>query len=113
VRIVFASLYVEHGLQLTFGLFGGHRLPLNTFAGAGGIIELVGGGLLVIGLYTRIVAFFLSGQMAIAYFRVHFPHGPNPLLNEGERAILYCFVFFYLVFAGGGVVSMDRLMGRS
>jgi putative oxidoreductase len=51
--------------------------------------------------------------MAIAYFRVHFPHGPNPLLNEGERAILYCFVFFYLVFAGGGVVSMDRLMGRS
>lgn len=108
-----AILYTEHGLQLTFGMLGGHRVPLTTFLGVGGAIELVGGLLLLLGAYTRIIAFLLCGQMATAFFKVHFPHGPNPLQNEGERAVLYCFVFLYLVFAGGGALSIDRAMGRS
>lgn len=113
LRIVVAGLYAEHGLQLTFGVLGGHRVPINSFRGIGGVIELVGGALLVVGLYTRLVAFLLSGQMAVAYFRVHFPRGPNPLMNDGERAVLYCFVFLYFIFAGGGWLSVDRLFGRS
>ena len=101
-----------HGLQITFGLFGGHRTSLETFLGIGGVIELLGGLLIVLGLFTRPVAFLLCGQMAIAYFKVHAPHGPVPLqnLNQGELAVLYCFIYLYFVFAGSGAISVDRLV---
>lgn len=113
LRIVFAALYTEHGLQLLFGLFGGHRQPVTSFLGFGGLLEVVGGLLLLLGLYTRVVAFILCGQMAVAFFRVHLPHGPNPLRNDGELSVLYCVTFLYLIFAGGGTLSVDRAIGRS
>ncbi len=113
LRVVVAAIYLEHGLQLVFGMFGGHAMRLTSFAGIGGLIMLIGGSFLLVGLYTRIAAFVLCGEMAVAYFKVHYPHGPNPLTNEGERAVLYCFVFLYFVFAGGGALSLDRAMGRS
>ena len=77
-----------------------------------GLLELVGGVLLAAGLFTRLVAFVLSGEMAFAYFMVHFPKGFYPALNEGLGAVLFCFVFLYLSAAGGGSLSLDRLIRR-
>jgi putative oxidoreductase len=77
-----------------------------------GVLELVGGALLIVGLFTRLVAFILSGEMAFAYWMAHAPQGPFPLANGGDAAILYCFVFLYLVFAGGGPWSLDALRRR-
>jgi putative oxidoreductase len=86
-----------------------HLPPLLMAAGA---LELVGGGLVALGLFTRPVAFLLSGEMAVAYWMVHAHSGPWPALNGGDAAILYCFVFFYLVFAGPGPLSLDAMMRR-
>jgi putative oxidoreductase len=82
-----------------------------TMGGAAGLIELVGGVLLVIGLFTRLTAFVVSGMLAVAYFTVHAPQGFFPILNGGELAALYCFVFLYLAGAGGGPWSVDRMRG--
>ena len=79
-------------------------------SGFGGILELVGGALLVLGLFTRPVAFLLSGEMAIAYWSSHAPRGFFPVLNGGDAAILYCFIFLYLAFDGGGAWSLDRVL---
>jgi putative oxidoreductase len=107
VRVVIALLFFEHGLSKLFG-FPSPRMPdpltLNWFAGA---IEFVGGGLLAAGLYTRTVAFIISGEMAFAYFMSHAPRGFFPQLNGGDAAILYCFIFLYFVFAGAGPWSLD------
>ena len=89
--------------------------PMNnaspmTMSGAAGIIELIGGVLLIVGLFTRPVAFILSGMTAVAYFYSHSPRGFYPILNGGELAALYCFVFLYLAAAGGGAWSVDRMM---
>ncbi len=81
-------------------------------AGLAGLLEFVGGALLVLGLFTRPVAFILSGEMAVAYFKAHFPQGFLPVLNRGELAVLYCFVFLYLAAAGGGAWSLDNLMRK-
>src|SRR4030095_13962236 len=78
----------------------------------GGVLEFFGGGLLLLGLFTRPVAFILSGMMAVAYFQSHAPGGFWPLQNKGELAALYCFVFLFLSVAGGGEWSVDRLLGR-
>ncbi|MCT7655626.1 DoxX family protein [Oceanimonas sp. NS1] len=96
------------------GLSGTGRAPFELFSlsGAAGVLELFGGALLLVGLFTRPVAFVLSGLMAFAYFMVHHPQGFWPLNNGGELAIMFCFVFFYLVFAGGGSWSLDRAKGR-
>ena len=83
--------------------------PLLT---AAGMLEVVGGGLLIIGLFTRPVAFVLSGMSAVAYFMAHMPQGPFPIANGGEAAVLYCFVFLYLAAAGGGAWSVDAGRGR-
>jgi putative oxidoreductase len=113
LRIIVGLLYAEHGLAklLDFPHQPTHA-PYALFTlnpGLQGLLELVGGLLLALGLWTRSVAFILSGNMAVAYFVAHSPRGFFPLLNGGELAIVYCFVFFYFWVAGGGAWSLDRL----
>ncbi len=114
VRIVCRLIFMEHGSQkwLNFPPSGKPAPELFTLSGFGGILELVGGALLVFGLFTRPVAFLLSGEMAVAYWMSHAPRGVFPLLNGGDAAILYCFIFLYLAFAGGGAWSLDRAIRR-
>jgi len=109
LRILVALLFVAHGTQKLFGFpaAGPSLTPLLTVQA---IIELVGGILLVLGIYTRAVAFILSGDMAVAYFMAHFPRSFFPSANGGDAAVLFCFVFFYLIFAGGGAWSVDRAL---
>jgi len=114
LRIMGALLLVQHGLQKIIGWPPSPRpmpdfLSLYWFAG---ILELVGGALLVVGLFTRPVAFILAGLMAFAYFMGHAPRGFLPVLNGGNLAILYCFVFLYLSAAGPGPLSMDAKRAR-
>ena len=112
LRIVTGLIFLSHGLQKLFGLPGlpaGVAMPeLFSFMWFGGVLEFFGGLLLLIGLFTRCVAFVLSGEMAVAYWMFHAPKSLFPVLNGGDAAILYCFVFFYLVFAGPGVWSIDQ-----
>jgi putative oxidoreductase len=107
VRIVVALLFFEHGLSKVIG-FPSPNMPelftLNWFAGA---IEFVGGALLAAGLFTRLSAFTMSGEMAFAYFLSHAPASFFPILNRGDGAILFCFIFLYIAFAGGGPWSLD------
>ncbi|WMC11935.1 DoxX family protein [Oceanimonas pelagia] len=114
VRMVTAFLFMQHGGQKILGFPAPARGEFELFSliGAAGVLELFGGALLLVGLYTRPVAFVLSGQMAFAYFIAHHPQGFWPLNNGGELAIMFCFVFFYLVFAGGGSWSLDRVQRR-
>jgi putative oxidoreductase len=86
-------------------------MQFASLLGAAGVLEIVGGLLILIGLFTRPVAFILSGFMAVAYFMAHAPQGFYPLLNQGELAVLYCFVFLYLSVAGGGAWSADAARG--
>ena len=121
LRIVVAFLFMAHGGMKLLGLPGGDHLELISTAklftlapGLAGILELGGGFLLLIGAFTRVVAFILSGEMAFAYFLAHFPHNHIfPLLNGGESAVLFCFAFLYLSAAGPGPWSVDRLRGRA
>lgn len=112
LRIVTAYLFMAHGTAKLFGMpyqkmFDG--LQLMSLTGVAGVLEVFGGALILIGLFTRPVAFVLSGFMAAAYFMAHASQGHVllPLLNGGELAVLYCFVFLYFVFAGGGAWSVD------
>ena len=115
LRIVVGLLFLEHGTQKILGFPpSSHGNPaLLSLQGVQGIIELVGGVLILIGLFTRPVAFILSGDMAAAYFMSHAPKDFYPMLNGGDAAILYCFVFLYLVFAGGGRWSIDEAVRGS
>jgi putative oxidoreductase len=110
VRIVTALLLLQHGLSKFFGFPMAMNTPpmfsLYWFAGA---LELVFGVLLLIGLWTPLAAFILSGELAFAYFIGHAPRGFFPLTNNGEAAVLFCFIFLYLAFAGGGPFSVDAL----
>jgi putative oxidoreductase len=113
LRIVSALIFMEHGWQKHFGFpprAGGATSGPDLFSllGLAGAIEIVGGILLLFGLFTRPVALILSGEMAIAYWYAHFPRNFFPVVNGGDAAILYCFVFLYLIFAGGGAWSVDR-----
>lgn len=115
LRIVAAFLFMAHGAQKLFGFPAagkGGTVPLLTLYGAAGVLELFGGFLILLGLFTRPVAFILSGEMAVAYFMNHAPGGFWPLLNQGELAVLYCFVFLFLAAAGGGEWSMDKVLRR-
>ena len=111
VRIVVALLFLEHGSSKLLGFPPGGSMPaaftLGWFAGA---IELIGGALLAVGLFTRLTAFILSGEMAFAYFLAHAPRGFFPILNHGDGAILFCFIFLYIAFAGGGAWTLDALL---
>lgn len=111
VRIISAFLFMQHGAQKIFGFPAEQRYPFELFSmsGVAGTLELFGGFLLLIGLFTRPVAFVLSGLMAFAYFLVHAPQGFWPINNGGELATLFSFVFLYFVFAGGGSWSVDCL----
>jgi putative oxidoreductase len=116
LRIITAFMFIAHGTQKVF------NAPPSTMVGSsippllmsfGGLLELVGGALLFIGIFTRPVAFILCGEMAVAYFMVSAPKAFLPLVNQGELAVLYCFVFLFFSFAGGGEWSIDRLWRRS
>jgi putative oxidoreductase len=110
LRIVTACLFMAHGAQKLLGFPAPMTSPPALFSliGLAGALELVGGLLLLVGLFTRPVAFILSGAMAFAYFIAHAGQGFWPLLNDGELAVLYCFVFLYLAAAGGGPWSLDH-----
>jgi putative oxidoreductase len=116
LRIILGFLFLQHGTAKLFGaphvaMFDG--LQLFSLMGAAGVIELVGGTLLLLGLFTRPVAFILSGQMAVAYFMMHAPAAFLPILNGGEMAVMYCFTFLYFAAAGGGAYSLDGLRGKA
>jgi putative oxidoreductase len=111
LRIITGLLFLQHGLQKYFAFpSAGPHMRLLLYVQ--GIIEIAGGVLLAGGLYTRIVAFILSGDMAFAYFIAHFPRSFYPAVNGGDLAVLYCFVFLYIFFAGGGPWSLDRVVLR-
>ncbi|MET3527546.1 MULTISPECIES: DoxX family protein [Phenylobacterium] len=115
LRIVAALLFMEHGLMKLIEFPGpqpGVPDPLPTMLMAAAVIEVVGGGLIALGLFTRVAAFICSGQMAVGYFTVHAAQGFWPGLNGGDAAVLFCFVFLYLVFAGPGPWSLDAMRGR-
>ena len=115
LRIVTGLLFLEHGTGKLLGFPpSDHAAPtLFSLIGVQGVLELVGGFLILIGLFTRPVAFILAGDMAVAYFMAHAPQSFWPAINKGEPAILFCFIFLYLVFAGAGDWSIDRALGKA
>ena len=116
LRVMAGLLFMQHGAQKMFGLLGGWRgepgatAPLLSQSGLAGVLEVFGGLLIVLGLFTRPVAFILSGMMAVAYFQMHAPDGFWPIQNRGELAALYCFVFFFLSARGAGPYSVDAML---
>jgi len=114
LRIMAGLLFLEHALSKFLGFPTPFPLPgpLPPLLIAAGAIELVAGALIAFGLFTRTAAFIASGEMAVAYFMQHAPKGFWPLANGGEGAILFCFTFLYLVFAGPGPWSVDAILGR-
>ena len=117
LRIVAAFMFILSGTMKLFAFPAGvppdgGTVPVLSQLGVGAILEVVGGGLLLVGLFTRCAAFVLSGMMAVAYFQFHFPNGFWPNMNGGMPAGLYCFVWLYLAAAGGGEWSLDARRGR-
>jgi putative oxidoreductase len=113
LRVVAGLMFAVHGAQKLLGALGGQKVPLASLFGLAGLIELVGGLLIAIGLFTSWAAFIAAGEMAVAYFMVHFPQGFWPIQNKGELAVLYCFVFLYMASRGGGRYSVDASMRGS
>jgi putative oxidoreductase len=108
LRVVAGLAFMEHGTQKLFGFpAGDHAIAAFSLIWFAGVLEALGGLLIALGLFTRPVAFILSGEMAFAYFMAHFPRSFFPALNGGDAAILFCFFFLYLVFAGPGPYSVD------
>lgn len=112
MRFFAGGLFAFHGAQKLLGLFGGKVMTGSPKMLAAGLIELAGGLLIAVGLFTAVAAFVASGEMAVAYFTVHAKGGFWPILNGGELAVLYCFVFFCIVWQGSGRFSLDRLIRR-
>ena len=116
MRVAIAVLIMCHGGQKLFGYPASHSGTVPFFswpAGISGMLELFGGLFILLGLFTRLVAFLLSGEMAVAYFMVHASQAFWPIHNKGELAVVYCFVFFYLSAAGAGPLSLDHFRNRS
>ncbi len=110
LRIITALLFMQHGMQKLLGFPGTPPEGMPSFGSLiwmAGALELAGGALLLVGLFTRAVAFIVSGEMAVAYFMAHTPHSFFPVLNQGDLAVLFCFVFLMFVFTGAGPVSID------
>ncbi|MBU1521399.1 MAG: DoxX family protein [Alphaproteobacteria bacterium] len=115
LRIVTGLTFLAHGVVKLFGFPEGAQpgqQEIATLMGLAGILETVGGGLIILGLFTRPTAFVLSGMMAVAYFMAHFPQNPYPAVNGGDAAILFCFVFLYFVTSGPGAWSLDGAKKR-
>jgi putative oxidoreductase len=115
LRIITALLFIEHGAMKLFHFPAaqpGAPSPLPILMVVAGCLELGGGALVLLGLFTRPIAFLLSGEMAVAYFMAHFPQSPWPGLNQGDPPILFCWIFFYLVFAGPGAWSVDAVLEK-
>ena len=115
--MVSAFLFLQFGTAKLFAFPGaimpdGGTAPVVSLVGVGAILEAFGGLLLLVGLFTRPVAFLLSGEMAVAYWMFHAPRSLYPVANDGDAAILYCFLFLYLAAAGPGAFSLDRSRGR-
>lgn len=113
LRVVAGGMFLQHGAQKLLGWFGGPGpagLPTQMVVGA--VIELSGGILILLGLLTRPAAFILSGEMAVAYWQFHAPQALWPVVNKGELAVLYCFVFLFMAAQGGGDWSLDALIWR-
>jgi putative oxidoreductase len=113
LRIVAGILFACHGVQKLFGALGGSEQPLVSLRGLAGLIELVGGALIAVGLYGSIAAFISSGEMAAAYFLSHAPRGFWPIVNRGELAALYCFLFLFMAARGSGIWSVDAARRRA
>ena len=117
LRIVAALMFMQAGTVKLFGwpmaMPGGGSPPLMSQVGIGALLEFVGGALLLVGLFTRPVAFILSGEMAVAYFQFHQPNGFWPVVNQGQPAVLYCFIWLYISARGAGPWSLDALVRRS
>jgi putative oxidoreductase len=116
LRIITGALFMQHGVQKLFGLL---LSPERTWSGPpelfsqmwfAGVLEVFGGALIVLGLFTRPVAFLLSGEMAVAYFQAHAPRGFWPILNGGEGTVLFCFIFLHLFAIGAGPFSLDAAL---
>jgi putative oxidoreductase len=116
LRIVCAFMFMQVGAMKLFGwpmtMPGGGTAPPLSEMWVGGTLEVLGGGLLLVGLFTRPVAFILSGEMAVAYFQFHQPNGAWPLVNQGQPAALFCFIWLYLSAAGAGPWSLDALLKK-
>jgi len=112
MRFVVGVLFACHGAQKLFGVLGGTK-QTEMMMLAAGIIEFVGGIMIAVGLLTSYAAFIASGQMAVAYFKQHAPGGFWPIVNRGELAVVYCFVFLYIASRGSGILSIDALFGRA
>jgi putative oxidoreductase len=117
LRVVAAAVFIEHGTQKLFGFPHGEMaaapLTLLSRTGVAGVLETFGGLAILLGLFTRPVAFLLAGEMAVAYFRVHFPKSWFPIQNGGDNAVLFCFLYLYLIVAGSGIWSLDHLIATS
>jgi len=117
LRLVVGLLFIQVGGLKLFGWFGGMPpgtppLKLMSQVGIGGMLEVVGGALVMLGLFTRPVAFILSGEMAVAYWQFHAPNGTWPVQNQGHPAVLFCFIFLFMAAAGAGDYSLDALIRR-
>ena len=111
MRIVVGFLFWLHGLEKLFGMFGRDEpVELMSRLGAASVIETIGGALIILGLFTRPVAFILAGEMAVAYFTSHMPRGPWPIMNAGERAAFYCWAYLFFAANGAGAFSLDGLL---
>ena len=113
LRIITGLMFACHGGQHVLGMFGKDAAPTGSFIWIGGVIELVCGFLVAFGLFGGFAAFLASGTMAVAYFTVHVKGGFFPILNHGEPAVLYCFIFLLIAFQGSGILSVDHLLRRS
>jgi putative oxidoreductase len=107
MRLVAGLLFALHGAQKLFGVLGGQQVSITSQFGLAGVIELVGGLMMAAGVFTSLVAFIASGEMAVAYFQAHAPRGLFPVQNGGELAVLYCFIFLYLAARGNGAWSVQ------
>jgi putative oxidoreductase len=115
LRIVAALLFIEHGTAKLIGWPASEmpRPPVGSFMWIGGVLEAVGGLLVLLGLFTRPIAFLLAGEMAVAYWMFHAPQGPFPMNNGGDASILFCFVFLFLAAAGPGRFALDNSRSRT
>lgn len=112
LRITAAFTFTLHGTMKLFAFPAGRAMPLFSEMGLAGVLETFGGALLILGLFTRPVAFILAGEMAVAFFQAHFPRSFWPVISGGELAFLYCFTWLYISSAGPGPWSLDAILSR-